>query len=513
MKKLKLSFKKMFSSLFLPLVIPAVFLFCAVFLASCFNSKSARGIESENLFSLGYGKFDNQVDLFNVSSVGSINTYIAMRDGFFYIANGESRKIMEMNSYGDLLTLFFNKESALNFDYELTDDSVDSTRKAVSYPFNTLGVIAIDSHKTIYVADSLPKEQQVAGTDENLLYSQVILRFSSDGKVLDYIGRQGIGGTPFPYIKKIYTTKDDDLVVVCITNDGLNVYWFNSSGQLLYVVPINDGELPNPFSSQTSEDFFITVDNAIPASDSNANKLYVKLDYYGMYVDQDSKVQSGIDYANTLLYPLDVATGTYGEPLKIPPFEEDVSDGFGKVTYTAPYEFMGVTDSGWMFFSIPVKDGYRLQIIQMSFNIFHHDAFGNLCLILALTLSAQCADNFCLPGHLACSHIIYHITCIRTFRRDQTNIACLPNRIDKPLFHLGLQIAGYNIFIIPICVPGGIIFFHQLFKTLHRSFAGIPLVQDLLSISIFCYNNISIDCFIFIQITPYKTERIISMVA
>lgn len=343
-------------------VVFAVALFSAFILSSCYNSGSAKSIESEKLFTLEYGKFDNQLNLFNISSIGNINTYIAMRDGFFYIANGESSKIMEMNSYGDLLTLYFNKDKGLTSDFELSKDSIDSTRKAVVYPFNTLGVIAVDSHKTIYVVDSLPQEQQISGTDENLLYSQVILRFSSDGKILDYIGRQGVGGTPFPFIKKIYTTKNDDLVVVCITNNGLNIYWFNSAGQLLYVIPINDTELPNPFVSQSGEDFYITVDNVIPSADSNT--LFIKIDYFGAYIDQDSKVQSGIDYANTLLYPFNVSTGVYGEPLKIPPYEEDVSDGFGKVTYTTSYEFIGVTDSGWMFFSIPVKDGYRLQIIQ-----------------------------------------------------------------------------------------------------------------------------------------------------
>ena len=154
---------------------------------SCSDSSSVRGIESERLFSLDYGKFDSQIDLFSISSVGNINTFLAMRDGFFYIANGESQKIMEMNSYGDLLTLFFNEESGLVPDLELSEDSVDTTRKAISYPFNILGPIAVDSQKTVYVVDSLPLEQQVFGTDENLLFRQVVLRFSSDGKVLDYI--------------------------------------------------------------------------------------------------------------------------------------------------------------------------------------------------------------------------------------------------------------------------------------------------------------------------------------
>ena len=48
--------------------------------------------------------------MFDVSRVGSIDTSIAMRDGFFYIANSESKKIMELNSYGDLLTIYYNED-------------------------------------------------------------------------------------------------------------------------------------------------------------------------------------------------------------------------------------------------------------------------------------------------------------------------------------------------------------------------------------------------------------------
>ncbi len=329
---------------------------------SCSDSSSVRGIESERLFSLDYGKFDSQIDLFSISSVGNINTFLAMRDGFFYIANGESQKIMEMNSYGDLLTLFFNEESGLVPDLELSEDSVDTTRKAISYPFNILGPIAVDSQKTVYVVDSLPPEQQVFGTDENLLFRQVVLRFSSDGKVLDYIGQQGVGGTPFPYIRKIYATENDELVVVCLTNEGMRVYWFDSQGHLLYVVPIRDSEIPNPFADQSATPMHLSAENVIPSSDEHI--LFIKVDYFALSVDQDSKVQSGIEYTNTLLYPFYVVYGSYGEPLKIPPYEEDVSDGFGKVTYMTPYEFSGVTKSGWKFFSLPVKDGYMLQIVQ-----------------------------------------------------------------------------------------------------------------------------------------------------
>ncbi|QTQ13634.1 hypothetical protein HRQ91_03710 [Treponema parvum] len=336
--------------------------FCSVFFSSCADSGVSNIVDSEKLFVLEYGKFDNQIDLFNISSVGPMSTFISMKDGFFYISNGESKKIMEMNSYGDLLTLFYNEETNVRPDFVLSTDTVDSTKKAVSYPFNFPGVITVDSRKCIYVVDSLPQEQQILNTDENLVYRQVVLRFASNGKALDYIGRQGVGGTPFPYIKSIYITRQDELVVVCVTNTGLIVYWFNSSGQLLYVVPINNSDLPNPFTENSTEDYYMTAGNIIPAPDKDI--LYIKIDYFLTHFDQDSKVQSGIDYTNTLLYPINASTGLYSEPLKIPAYEETVSDGFGKVVYTTPYEFIGVTDSGWMFFSLPVNDGYMLQIIQ-----------------------------------------------------------------------------------------------------------------------------------------------------
>lgn len=329
---------------------------------SCSESKVSGIVNSEKLFTLKYGDFDDQLNLFNLASIGSINTYIAMRDGFFYIANGESKKIMEMNSYGDLLTLFYNEDSGVHPDFVLSENAVNSTRKAIAYPFNDLGPIAVDSRKCVYVVDALPDEQQISNEDENLLFRQVVLRFGSDGKALDYIGQQGVGGTPFPFIKNIYTTKNDELVVICVTNAGLRAYWFNDDGSLLYVVPIKSTELPNPFTEKTDADFYMNCDGVVPSYKGHV--LYVKIDYFNTYVDQTSKVQSGIDYAHTLLYPLEVSSGTYGEPFKIPPYEEIVSEGFGKITYTMPYDFLGITDTGWMFFSIPVEDGYMLQMVQ-----------------------------------------------------------------------------------------------------------------------------------------------------
>lgn len=339
----------------------AICMLCFFF--SCSDKKVPGMVKRNELFTLTYGKFDNQLDLFSLASVGSINTYMTMRAGFFYIANGESQKIMELNSYGDLLTLFYNKEANKDPDFTARGGG-NGTKKAVQYPFNTLGPIAVDSEKNLYVVDTLPKEQQVSDTEKEIMLDKIIVRFSSDGSYRDYLGQQGPGGTPFPFIRNIYTTDDDQIVVVCTTNDGPCVYWFSKDGYLQYIIPIKDSDVPNPYKNKknVNNDAFVSVENVIPAH--SGHLLYVKVDYYTTYVDQDSKVQSGIDYSGTVLYPLNIVSAKYGEPLKIPPYEQLVSHGFSKMTYNLPYDFIGVTDNGWLFFSIITDRGYIIQMVQ-----------------------------------------------------------------------------------------------------------------------------------------------------
>jgi len=122
--------------------------------------------------------------------------------------------------------------------------------------------------------------------------------------------------------------------------------------------------VPNPFKKRKNveNEMYVSVENVIPAH--SGHTLYLKVDYFTTYVDQDSKVQSGIDYTDTMLYPLNAATGKYGEPLKIPPYEQRVSQGFSKLSYSIPYDFIGVTDNNWLFFSIITDTGYLLQIVQ-----------------------------------------------------------------------------------------------------------------------------------------------------
>ncbi len=88
------------------------------------------------------------------------------------------------------------------------------------------------------------------------------------------------------------------------------------------------------------------------------------MDYFKAYLDPATKVQSGIDYEKTILYPLDVDSGRYDDGLEIPSHEDIVSENLSKELYKVPFDFLGVTDSGWFFFSVPVDKGFLIQMVQ-----------------------------------------------------------------------------------------------------------------------------------------------------
>ena len=342
----------------------SAFLLCIVpfFFLACGKSSQIHAVSENVLFSLSYGNFEDELSLFNLAKPGNIRTFLTMRDGFFYIANGEAKKILELNSYGDLLSLYYNDEVLKDIAFA-GKDSLNSTKKAISYPFNTLGPVAVDSRKYFYAVDTLPIERQERDATARLLLSSVVLRFDATGKFIDYLGQQGPGGTPFPYVKNIYTTQENELVVVCTTNDGLIAYWFSTNGFLLYTVPVTQAAVPKVQREDSAEaPSYISIENIVP--DSRTHTLYVKVDYYMTALDPALKVQSGIDYYTTLLCPLDVDTGKYDEPLEIPSYEYSVTENLTKEVYNLPFDFLGVTENGWFFFIVPSDEGFVVQMVQ-----------------------------------------------------------------------------------------------------------------------------------------------------
>ncbi len=340
-------------------VLPLAAVLC--FFSGCVGSEKVESISETELFTIKYGSFEEQLSVSDLNRVGSVRIGVNMKDGFFYVVDGASKKIMELNSYGDLLSLFYNEDSDTKKFIDNLPNEKHSVHHELSYPFDYPGEIAVDSQKCIYVACTIPSNLQEQG-DNQVLYSQTVLRFARDGSFIDYIGQQGPGGTPFPYIKNIYTNQNNELIVVCLVNDGISVYWFEKDGFLKYLIPVTPDSIPENQHKKDAEDVYFTIENIIP--DTKAYKLYVKTDYYQSYLDADSHVQSGINYTQTLLYPFDIIGGVFEQPVSVPPYEESYVQNYSKLTYRIPYDFLGVTDSGWKFFIVATDGGFNIEMIQ-----------------------------------------------------------------------------------------------------------------------------------------------------
>lgn len=344
-----------------PFLSAVLSLLAALSFSACERSGKVTSLEEKTIFTLGYGNFENQLNIFDLTTVSDVDTSLVMRNGFFYILNGESRKIMEMNNFGDLIVYYYNPEFNPRSSYLDQKSSRETTMKAVEYGFNELSAITVDSSQKLYAVDTLPLDRQEQDEKKQLVLSQIVLRFDGKGNFIDYIGQQGPGGTPFPYIQGIYSNNANELIVVCYLSSSYTVYWFSSSGYLLYQLPIAKDGVPNPLKDE-GLDSFSTVTAIIP--DYTSRTLYLAVDYYKSYVDEAIRLQSGVDYDSSRVYPLSVEDGRYGEPIEVLSASGELTDGFSGEQYSIPFDFLGVTESGWLFFIVSTAKGFEIQMIQ-----------------------------------------------------------------------------------------------------------------------------------------------------
>lgn len=385
-------------------------------LASCSSDKVTR-VEREKLFTLQYGRFEDEIDLFGLDS-GSTgpDTRIYMQDGLFYIANSGSQKIIQLTSFGDLLSVYYNPDTnpAPSFaaseaarpetpgadgqgspanatkqpngqqagdsskaapsgdagkpaaDATPPADGNDSTgkvaaastRKAISYPFIHPVYLAVNSLKRLYVVDQLPPERQEFDNDDQVALRDVVLRFNPDGSFLDYLGQEGPGGTAFPPITGVYVNSRNETIVTAKSQSGMKVFWYNPDGILLYRIPVSFKGLPTPYDKD--DQALATLETILPDRDSH--RLYLKLDYYTEEVDKETGSNTGISYDRSCIYPFDVDSGKYQNRIDIPSYEGAEKSSTGSVTFKKPYELLGITSSGWIFLITPQQGGYALEI-------------------------------------------------------------------------------------------------------------------------------------------------------
>ncbi|HUX50675.1 MAG TPA: hypothetical protein VMW73_07745 [Spirochaetia bacterium] len=340
-----------------------VIVLAAMLMFSCGNAQVVN-IQRENLFPLDIGKMEDQLDLFQVPGAPmSRKTTMAMRDGLFYIANGSSNKVMEFTSYGDLLSLYYNPDQnpePMLLQPDTTQGKV-TNRSAFPYYFNQIGQIAVTRQKSLLVEDRLPEAQAVYDKNLGVMLDRVVLRFDDQGHLIDFLGQEGVGGTPFPYIEKIYVTRSNDIVVVSRTLDSWIVFWFTPKGTLRYNVTIKLDRLPVP----KGEHVIPTLQTVVP--DQNHRRVYLKLDYYHQSVDVTTGVKVGMQNVFSRIYWIDLETGEYAKDyVQVPDNAQRVGVGniFGRQTVHYGYQLIGTGPSGQLIL-LSQQDNNQEQLLIM----------------------------------------------------------------------------------------------------------------------------------------------------
>lgn len=378
--------------------------FAALFAFGSCSKEAVSRVEREKLFTLSYGHFEDEIDLFQLDSDSAApDTQIFMRDGMFYIANSGSKKVLQLTSFGDLLSVYYNPDAnpvpsfanpasiqaaqtamstadqpaapspspspasasaaaapATTAASGTSSASGTSTQKAIAYPFNHPVFISVDSLKRVFVVDHLPQERVEFDNDDQVVLQDVVLRFGADGKFNEYLGQEGPGGTPFPPVTAVYNNSRNETIVTAKTQSGIKIFWFDAEGSLLYKIPVLYKNLPGPFDKD--KEVLSSLEKIVPDPDSR--KLYLKIDYYVGVTDPDTGSNAGISYDRSCIYPFDISSGKYESRIDIPSYDGVDKDNLGTVAFKKPYEFLGITSSGWIFLSTPQDGGYALEVMD-----------------------------------------------------------------------------------------------------------------------------------------------------
>lgn len=306
-----------------------ILIFSTVVLFSC---KGETGMKRELLFVLSLGKGEDQIDLVQMPNVPfNKKSRIVMKDGLIYIGNGNSNKIMEFNSYGDILSLYYNPDEnpVPVLLTSVSDNSDTSNRNAYPFNFRNTGEIAITEKNDLLVEDTVPYNRIDYDESTETTLNRIVLRFDRGGNFINFLGREGVGGTPFSYIEKIEINSKDEIIIITRTIKTWNIYWYSSNGSLLYTIRVPLDDLPVPLDV----DYIPSLETIVP--DRKDNSIYLKIDYY--YKDNGNH-----NYAISYIWKLDIDREEYTQYIRIPELDFDEGDDIPGL--------LGVNNAGYFFF-------------------------------------------------------------------------------------------------------------------------------------------------------------------
>ncbi|MDR0410193.1 MAG: hypothetical protein LBH18_07375 [Spirochaetaceae bacterium] len=335
------------------------FLCCTFVFLSCTENRNL-SVEREDLFSFDIGRLEDELDMFDLEGERSTRkTALKMRDGLFYISNGNGEKIARYNSYGDLLFLIYNEDTnppPLTLREKTEDAAI--TRWSYKWPLREPGSIAVNSAKHIFVEDRLSPERHSFDTERKTMLDRLVLHFDADGKFVDYLGQEGKGGVPFPRIENIFTSEDDDLVVVCQLPAGRRVFWYDSAGNQVYDIYFSNDTLPVPDGR-----FGLTPSLDAVSIAPDERKIYLKIDYYREIMDESTNTLSGREIDRSCLWFINAGAESFSGSIDIPFFETYSYTNSRRTNENLLYSMFGVMNGGRVFFYYPIETGFSILLL------------------------------------------------------------------------------------------------------------------------------------------------------
>lgn len=337
-----------------------------IFMFNSCEKKSRSKLERESLFSIPLGKLADEIDYFQRDNLKfSPDNDLFMKGGFFYVSNGRSGKFMKFNSYGDILTLIYNSDRN-PYPAELKSresDNSEVNRSVISWPFNSPGAIAV-LDEDIYIVDKVAQNRQIK--EDYKLMDRNILHFNNQGKYINFIGLDGVGGQPFPYIENIWVSESSELIVLYRTrnldDESWFANWYSVSGSLRYSVEIREKSIPMPAGE---ENLIISLDNIVP--DRRNYELYLKMTYFRQNSDSsDGNSAIGEVFSGTLNF--DVQKNLWHSWSRLPEHKISIDE----MEIDSPYTLVGSFNEYMLFISLGADNTYNL-LVKNSDGRFVHE--------------------------------------------------------------------------------------------------------------------------------------------
>ncbi|MDC7231722.1 MAG: hypothetical protein PQJ58_00700, partial [Spirochaetales bacterium] len=316
----------------------------ALFLFSCRSENKI--LEQEDLFILPMGYMADELNYFiKPDSQLPGSSDLAIYEGRVFLSSSNAGKIMEFNSYGDLLGFYYNPTINPEPVQYMSDDR-ENPVVVKKWNFRGIEHLAV-TEDYILVVDRVEESQ--SELVDRVLHNRIILRFDRKGEFVDYIGREGSQSSPFAYIQDMEVTAGGEIVVFTKQGTDQQVFWFSKEGNLLYKVILNQEQLP----AMEEEGWRPGIPESIKP-DINEHKLYIKMDYFPLMDSVDLKSVSR-------LYTLDLKEENYTSWFDIGSLNVEINGQ----TLDGVYEYLGPTDAGLqLFLGSDFSGRYHLSIMD-----------------------------------------------------------------------------------------------------------------------------------------------------